>query len=529
MDPSGTSPIHPIKNVAFAESERQRNNDFDELIAEGKVTEDIIDEESESHYEEEVIEDDDEEHRDFLHSENSHSVIAKPSWWWTARENSESYLSRYEEDCPEDEDPIQPSLLSISLKGKLQYPRTPEHKPNKINRCDPEAPILTQQGGTPLQTTIPSNFPTEISTKLDPKTVADDPPQTLIIQAFNPRKYSSYSIDEFSDISDILSSSEQKRGKLSIKDDASEISGSFSYKERITAIVKKVTRPEQQLILTPEGGRPAEKKRKGQGEQELRKDPEDGTIEQTLDSASSSTLEEKSKYRSTYLLLFFFLVVFVVCATVYLVLYLLHITQTGDHKWKNIADGNVTQGVASDFVGAQPTTSMDPYKSGCDFGLNYTQPHVLQQCSCWGKIAVIAPDVKEKYYALNMKFIELKVAGDWEFTEESCDPRNQALVWLATTYARDSSDMVQKYALASFYFTTKGEQWISQGLWLDYLDICFWKGVICSKSGSVTSLNLDSNGLEGTVSKDGFIASEVKAVRRSSFFVSCTHHNTTDP
>ena len=109
-------------------------------------------------------------------------------------------------------------------------------------------------------------------------------------------------------------------------------------------------------------------------------------------------------------------------------------------------------------------------------------------------------DVREKYNALKMLFVSMDISDVSELPVESCDPRNQALVWLATTYSKDRDDVMQKYSLASFFFQMTGEQWAIQEGWLKNDDVCTWSGIRCNQAGLVTNIFLDGNGLKGTVS-----------------------------
>ena len=76
---------------------------------------------------------------------------------------------------------------------------------------------------------------------------------------------------------------------------------------------------------------------------------------------------------------------------------------------------------------------------------------------------------------------------------------------------------LQHYALATLYFSTFGNQWIStvyyqrQRLsanrdradfskdWLNITGFCRWQGVLCNNEGAITSLQLRSNGLFGLI------------------------------
>ena len=74
---------------------------------------------------------------------------------------------------------------------------------------------------------------------------------------------------------------------------------------------------------------------------------------------------------------------------------------------------------------------------------------------------------------------------------------------------------VERNALHEFYVSAKGIEWTRSDLWVDaYESHCKWYGVDCkpNKNGeNVTyKLNLTSNGLSGTLSKDFSVLKSIK-------------------
>lgn len=298
-----------------------------------------------------------------------------------------------------------------------------------------------------------------ISTK--PKTYQNvyyksDPPATLIIQSFRARSTPFSPREELSDTSPILHSLDV------MTSDGQEV---------VNAGPASDTGQASDCALIQA--------------QEKADDPEVGCKQITPPPSKPDSKASKSTHQVFALLLY----LSVCFSTAYLVVFIKNFIQSREE-----AEGNT-------FVGNKPTTTMDPFEPGCSFA-NYTQPHVIGQCICNGEISIMTDDVREKYYSLNTLFASMRISNVWELPEESCDPRNQALVWLATFYATDQDDLVQKYLLASFFIQMAGEQWEIQEGWLTDTDKCRWSGVACDESGHfVKSIFLDGNGVKGSVRK----------------------------
>ena len=87
-------------------------------------------------------------------------------------------------------------------------------------------------------------------------------------------------------------------------------------------------------------------------------------------------------------------------------------------------------------------------------------------------------------------------------------PQNKALLWLANDtfqgYYTDDK-LIQRYALATLFYSTNGAGWLNQSLWLDDGDECdrWWQyigKISCNAtSGGITSLDLQKNNLQGTI------------------------------
>jgi hypothetical protein len=91
-------------------------------------------------------------------------------------------------------------------------------------------------------------------------------------------------------------------------------------------------------------------------------------------------------------------------------------------------------------------------------------------------------------------------------------PQNMALEWLAVNpnlAKYTDQQKIQRYALATLYYSTKGDSWASNDFWLSNADACGkwyhyesaagYMAVDCTSNGTVSSLKLRDNGLQGTI------------------------------
>jgi hypothetical protein len=87
-------------------------------------------------------------------------------------------------------------------------------------------------------------------------------------------------------------------------------------------------------------------------------------------------------------------------------------------------------------------------------------------------------------------------------------PQNNALIWLAdntklNTYS--DSQKIQRYVLATLYYSTNGEKWNDNTDWLSNKDECSWYNTAFLQfciNGAVAELALWSNNLHGTIPKE---------------------------
>ena len=92
-------------------------------------------------------------------------------------------------------------------------------------------------------------------------------------------------------------------------------------------------------------------------------------------------------------------------------------------------------------------------------------------------------------------------------------PEGKALNWLGDDLLGDGKKLtehglVQRYAMAVFYFSTQREDWTNQEGWVSAAHECTWHGVVCSNGGasgneaSVSHLKLNENNIHGELRAD---------------------------
>lgn len=91
---------------------------------------------------------------------------------------------------------------------------------------------------------------------------------------------------------------------------------------------------------------------------------------------------------------------------------------------------------------------------------------------------------------------------------DSDSPQRAAFDWLNSPFndniINDERRVLQRYALASFFYATGGSRWDSTAFWLSGEDECNWftsssDPVICDTEGNVITLSLHENGLDGSI------------------------------
>jgi hypothetical protein len=170
------------------------------------------------------------------------------------------------------------------------------------------------------------------------------------------------------------------------------------------------------------------------------------------------------------------------------------------------------------------TTTMEPsIVSGCELGGAF--PNIFDQCRCNAAISVVPEDVAQLYREL-VDALAPEFYGPGVYPThaiESCDPRNLALVWLASGNNRRDPDGLassgsglrdrllrklqedttfdgeirQRFVLATFFAALDGSNWLENRYWMSAENECSWYGIECNEHGIIVNLILPENDLKG--------------------------------
>lgn len=83
-------------------------------------------------------------------------------------------------------------------------------------------------------------------------------------------------------------------------------------------------------------------------------------------------------------------------------------------------------------------------------------------------------------------------------------PQERAYQWLTAANTMLELSQRQQYALATFFFSTGGENWLQRYSFLSQANECTWYtteigGPICNSAGQILEIDLDGNNLAGTI------------------------------
>lgn len=106
-----------------------------------------------------------------------------------------------------------------------------------------------------------------------------------------------------------------------------------------------------------------------------------------------------------------------------------------------------------------------------------------------------------------VEFLSAISSDNGEALKDSTSPQYAAMQWLLTSAnigVYKDSTLIQRYALASLYYATGGEQWLDSSSWLTDVSECEWysssdMGSICDVDENLLELNLRGNSLTGSL------------------------------
>jgi hypothetical protein len=104
--------------------------------------------------------------------------------------------------------------------------------------------------------------------------------------------------------------------------------------------------------------------------------------------------------------------------------------------------------------------------------------------------------------------------------EDQNSPQAKALKWLDSSTnsgISEGNSILQRYALATVYYSTNGDDWIDNMGWLSEEDECNWMSTtaesICDDLGKYTKLDLEENNLVGTLPAElGILSDTLRSI-----------------
>lgn len=118
-----------------------------------------------------------------------------------------------------------------------------------------------------------------------------------------------------------------------------------------------------------------------------------------------------------------------------------------------------------------------------------------------------------------------------EAIEDLDSPQSEAFTWLETDVVANDAFLidkrVQRFALASFFYASGGEEWTSNTGWLDLNeDECDWyfgePGRPCNNDGQYSEIILEANNLVGTLPEELALLTELQTLQLENGFFSGT-------
>jgi len=297
---------------------------------------------------------------------------------------------------------------------------------------------------------------------------------------------------------------ELQKGKDSVSAKSSSAKSSRSSSAKGSRGSSTTTSEEPELVsaLAEAGGGRKDEAGGEEGKDEENPVPEQFEDEEQPDKLPYAYQDEQRRWDDSPLLMGLICMLFLglIAAAIVLILALLELPPFEPEETPplTLPPNFPTPAPTREFVGNEPTTPMAPYIPGQCPVPGQIQPNILSQCECDGRISSIEPDVRAKYEALRDSFVS-RIYPGWSYPIDSCEDENKALLFLATGYQIDETDLLQRYTLALTYYATDGPRWRSDQNWLSDADVCTWYGIACTND-LVAIFALEENRVSGSVS-----------------------------
>ncbi len=123
-----------------------------------------------------------------------------------------------------------------------------------------------------------------------------------------------------------------------------------------------------------------------------------------------------------------------------------------------------------------------------------------------------------------LNLLEARSFDGGEALKDNFSPQHRAYSWLRDNerimdYSEEQ--MLQRFAMATLYYATIGEQWLTSTLWMSNESECNWFGKTgskekCNRNGELVHLELDINNLNGSLPPElGLLSSALESITLS--------------